>query len=216
MAAISTRIERWRPFLLGVSDGGHFCSDWAMAAISTRIERWRPFLLGLSNDGHFCSDWAMTAISARIEQWRPFLLGLSNDGHFCSDWAMPAISARIEQWRPFLLGLSNGGQPGSHFPFVFNHFQLYRLLSPILIFMKPLEYPECRLTDIGSEYRGQVSVTSSGKNCLPWKDVHNNGSIPIEELENNFCRNPDNRPGGPWCFVDASKWEYCRVPFCKR
>ncbi len=33
-----------------------------------------------------------------------------------------------------------------------------------------------------------------------------------------FCRNPDNSPGGPWCYyLDAqerTQWEYCAIPFC--
>ena len=32
----------------------------------------------------------------------------------------------------------------------------------------------------------------------------------------NYCRNPDNEPGGPWCYTtDPDKrWEYCDVPVC--
>jgi hypothetical protein len=32
----------------------------------------------------------------------------------------------------------------------------------------------------------------------------------------NYCRNPDSEPGGPWCYTtDAGvRWEYCDVPLC--
>ncbi len=32
----------------------------------------------------------------------------------------------------------------------------------------------------------------------------------------NYCRNPDNKPDGPWCYtMDPNKrWEHCAVPLC--
>ena len=34
----------------------------------------------------------------------------------------------------------------------------------------------------------------------------------------NYCRNPENKPGGPWCYTtDPNKvWEYCDVKVCKK
>ena len=45
-----------------------------------------------------------------------------------------------------------------------------------------------------------------------------NGSL---EDNNNYCRNPDNANGGPWCFVkdpitNNYEQEYCFIPFCGR
>ncbi len=36
------------------------------------------------------------------------------------------------------------------------------------------------------------------------------------EAAENFCRNPDGRPEGPWCFVEDAfvEWEQCDVPLC--
>lgn len=36
---------------------------------------------------------------------------------------------------------------------------------------------------------------------------------------NNFCRNPDDDIGGPWCYVEERSYElvekeYCDIPFC--
>ena len=37
------------------------------------------------------------------------------------------------------------------------------------------------------------------------------------EVAGRSCRNPDRKPGGPWCFVDGSdsnEWEYCNIDMC--
>lgn len=33
----------------------------------------------------------------------------------------------------------------------------------------------------------------------------------------NFCRNPDNKSEGPWCYTTDSNtvWEYCQLPTCQ-
>ncbi len=32
----------------------------------------------------------------------------------------------------------------------------------------------------------------------------------------NFCRNPDLEPQGPWCYTTdrAKRWQYCEIPLC--
>ena len=40
---------------------------------------------------------------------------------------------------------------------------------------------------------------------------------PLEVgLQDNYCRNPDDEPGGPWCYTTdpAKRWEYCDVMNC--
>ena len=34
--------------------------------------------------------------------------------------------------------------------------------------------------------------------------------------EHSFCRNPDNEPGGAWCYTTnpLQRWNYCPVPRC--
>lgn len=70
-------------------------------------------------------------------------------------------------------------------------------------------------------YIGKKNISTSGKPCLPWKDMVKNFKIPhrfpdetIAEAE-NFCRNPTNKTLGPWCFVDSVNWEYCDIKKCK-
>ena len=71
----------------------------------------------------------------------------------------------------------------------------------------------------------QLSVTISCKTCQRWdsqyphKHTRNDPSaFPCEHLEDaaNYCRNPDNGPGGPWCYTtDRNKrWEHCEVNRC--
>ena len=78
-----------------------------------------------------------------------------------------------------------------------------------------LDYPECRLTDIGDEYLGSLSTTVSGEACDPWDSP---GSAHPEQGNITSCWNPDLRQSGPWCYVDAldGVTENCDVPFCKR
>ena len=73
--------------------------------------------------------------------------------------------------------------------------------------------PECKLTDEGTEYRGSQSVSVTGRDCLSWDE-----SAEYPDLTENYCRNPDNKAGGPWCYVGEGndEWEFCHVDFCKR
>jgi len=64
-------------------------------------------------------------------------------------------------------------------------------------------------------YTGTKSITRSGRTCQGWDTniPHRTKFRPNPE-NNNFCRNPDNDPRGPWCYTtDPNKrWEYCDVP----
>lgn len=85
------------------------------------------------------------------------------------------------------------------------------------LFPECAEFPECRLTDIGSEYRGQISQTRSGIECISWNKVQSiSGSESLSVLDANYCRNPDKKSEGPWCYTDVDTWDYCAIPFCKR
>ncbi|XP_039907654.1 prothrombin isoform X1 [Simochromis diagramma] len=75
----------------------------------------------------------------------------------------------------------------------------------------------------GVNYEGDISITQSGRVCQHWRHSfphpifrEYNTSEPGSNLKENFCRNPDHRPEGPWCFTkDPSvQKETCRVPIC--
>jgi hypothetical protein len=83
---------------------------------------------------------------------------------------------------------------------------------------------ECKRTQLGTEYGGQLSKTISGRNCQRWssQEPHKHNvffNLPdgTQEAAENFCRNPDGDPGGPWCYtLDKEKrWEHCDVMICE-
>ncbi|CAG0888047.1 unnamed protein product [Darwinula stevensoni] len=97
-------------------------------------------------------------------------------------------------------------------------------------FCHNLEPPECKLTPSGGEYVGRLNTTISGFPCQHWLAQFPNdhdsvwkslSAFPDEvDGSHNFCRNPDAKGHGPWCFsrksYDRDVWEYCDVPFCPR
>lgn len=75
----------------------------------------------------------------------------------------------------------------------------------------------------GVNYVGNVNVTVSGKQCQRWSSNFPhpiirefNSSEPNSILQENFCRNPDNNPEGPWCFTrdPTVQKQACKVPIC--
>jgi len=83
------------------------------------------------------------------------------------------------------------------------------------------------VTEAGRAFTGQVSTTSTGKQCQSWSastphapnaaytdESFSDGSLVAAE---NFCRNPDEDwHEGVWCYtMDPSvEWESCDVPLC--
>uniref|UniRef100_H2U792 trypsin n=1 Tax=Takifugu rubripes TaxID=31033 RepID=H2U792_TAKRU len=79
----------------------------------------------------------------------------------------------------------------------------------------------------GEFYRGMVSVTVEGEECLDWNSyfILQKGSDPIQEYAgfdgigpHNYCRNPDG-DDQPWCFINKNnrlKWNYCKIRKCAR
>ncbi|CAG0901424.1 unnamed protein product [Darwinula stevensoni] len=88
------------------------------------------------------------------------------------------------------------------------------------------DYPnktECRWTKEGEEYAGTRNKSLSGELCMTWQE-----SALLERLwhrfpedmrseNHNFCRNPDGRETGPYCFVQKilnPQIDACDIPFC--
>ncbi|KAM9326911.1 hepatocyte growth factor-like protein isoform 2-T2 [Gastrophryne carolinensis] len=79
---------------------------------------------------------------------------------------------------------------------------------------------EC-VTGDGASYRGTAARTVKGITCQPWrlKFPHDHKYFPTAQngLEQNFCRNPDRDPGGPWCYTTDKnvRHQLCGVKKCE-
>ncbi|KAL7523898.1 hypothetical protein ACHAWF_000732, partial [Thalassiosira exigua] len=72
-----------------------------------------------------------------------------------------------------------------------------------------------------ADYRGSISKTASGIECQQWSHPYSRNrpeDHPFSHLEQNFCRNPDDKFKGAWCYTHHldGTWEYCNVPVCGR
>jgi hypothetical protein len=86
-------------------------------------------------------------------------------------------------------------------------------------------HSECFYDERGTDYRGTVNRTVTGKACQMWSEQfphqHTVTAVwyPAAGLGgHNFCRNPKEEPGKeprPWCYTTdpdpAARWEYCNV-----
>ena len=71
-----------------------------------------------------------------------------------------------------------------------------------------------------ADYRGTISVTKNGNECIRWDDALLGLNTPEDFSyagleDNNFCRNPAPTNGwlGAFCYTDGS-FMYCDVPYC--
>lgn len=91
--------------------------------------------------------------------------------------------------------------------------------SSSLRLSKSYDIPDCR-----ENYRGNANQSMYGENCLRWDNLSTRNEFhPMNQrgkgLESNYCRNPDGKDGGPWCFVSfydpikgtPPKFSYCEV-----
>ncbi len=87
-------------------------------------------------------------------------------------------------------------------------------------------HPECKVTDVELNYFGSVSMTKEGIECQHWdsQSPHPHhftdaSRFPDASISgaSNFCRNPDGKPGGPWCVTTDPdvEWSYCHIPLCE-
>ncbi|XP_040102886.1 hepatocyte growth factor-like protein isoform X1 [Oryx dammah] len=88
------------------------------------------------------------------------------------------------------------------------------------LFQKKTYVRTCTV-DNGVEYRGTVAITVGGLPCQHWShrfpNDHKFTPTLRNGLEENFCRNPDRDPGGPWCYTTdpAVRFQSCGIKSCR-
>ncbi|KTF84319.1 hypothetical protein cypCar_00028410 [Cyprinus carpio] len=96
------------------------------------------------------------------------------------------------------------------------------LLTCTLCFIESIKSPREKNTsnrvkdkcilDGSKESKTEVSVTVSGRICLPWNSIRYRNN-PFYNCYHNYCRNPDNQIQ-PWCIVRGKNRyvrEYCDI-----
>jgi len=82
---------------------------------------------------------------------------------------------------------------------------------------------ECCSDSDCKDYRGKLSYTQSGMECVRWDSTdyeHTPCSNPLAGLESNYCRNPSDADFA-WCYVSKTgkkrgkHWDRCVPPTCK-
>ncbi|XP_034035444.1 prothrombin isoform X1 [Thalassophryne amazonica] len=93
---------------------------------------------------------------------------------------------------------------------------------PPTVSPKIVKSKDC-LSSNGIDYAGDLSVTLGGHTCLSWQSAQaqalsmDKDFIPEVTLQGNKCRNPDDDPEGPWCYVLISgnvTVDYCDLELC--
>ncbi|XP_072033372.1 plasminogen-like [Amphiura filiformis] len=85
-----------------------------------------------------------------------------------------------------------------------------------------MQYSECYISEFGDEYRGTVSETTFGVPCQKWSwqhpHTHDISTFLRGIGDHNYCRNPNQRMGGPWCYTKSTRvsWTYCNVNRCNQ
>ncbi|XP_006511702.2 hepatocyte growth factor-like protein isoform X1 [Mus musculus] len=99
------------------------------------------------------------------------------------------------------------------------HTQLYH--SSLCHLFQKKDYVRTCIMDNGVSYRGTVARTAGGLPCQAWSrrfpNDHKYTPTPKNGLEENFCRNPDGDPRGPWCYTTnrSVRFQSCGIKTCR-
>ncbi|XP_054406719.1 hepatocyte growth factor-like protein isoform X3 [Pongo abelii] len=83
------------------------------------------------------------------------------------------------------------------------------------------DYIRTCIMNNGAGYRGTMATTVGGLPCQAWShkfpNDHKYTPTLRNGLEENFCRNPDGDPGGPWCYTTdpAVRFQSCGIKSCR-
>ncbi|XP_033615372.1 hepatocyte growth factor-like protein isoform X3 [Fukomys damarensis] len=83
------------------------------------------------------------------------------------------------------------------------------------------DYVRTCIMDNGVRYRGTMAKTVAGLPCQSWNhkfpNDHKYKPTLKNGLEENFCRNPDKDPRGPWCYTmdPTVRFQSCGIKSCR-
>ncbi|XP_029663491.1 uncharacterized protein LOC115235691 [Formica exsecta] len=107
-----------------------------------------------------------------------------------------------------------------------------------------IDLSKCKLSQLGTEYKGFIMTTAGGYRCQSWsaqQPIHEGiskrkckfwnrkyklGNAKSIKFHNkhfpdgsrikarNLCRNPDDDTGGPWCYVEERNYELVEKEYC--
>ncbi|XP_030744966.1 plasminogen-like [Sitophilus oryzae] len=88
------------------------------------------------------------------------------------------------------------------------------------------DFSVCKVSHLGLGYTGTIAKTESRVRCQTWSmDMPHkidqkitDDAFPFgsKKFSKNYCRNPDRRVDGPWCYTmnEDLMYETCAVPLC--
>lgn len=90
------------------------------------------------------------------------------------------------------------------------------------------DFTKCKMSHLGLEYMGDISLTEGGVRCQSWSigakavhkvsDAYTDAKFPegSKKAAKSYCRNPSRSERGPWCYtmdVDLID-DSCGIPLC--
>uniref|UniRef100_A0ACB8GB38 Uncharacterized protein n=1 Tax=Sphaerodactylus townsendi TaxID=933632 RepID=A0ACB8GB38_9SAUR len=93
-------------------------------------------------------------------------------------------------------------------------------ITPVVVPEQAAVVEDC-YEGIGTNYRGTMSSTITGKKCQTWSSMRPHrhtktpSAFPQADLRRNYCRNPD-ADKAPWCYTTdpSTRWEFCNLQKC--
>ncbi|CAG2244656.1 Plasminogen,Hepatocyte growth factor [Mytilus edulis] len=147
-------------------------------------------------------------------------ISLTQTGRTCQYWERQyphkhRFSISFKKEHNYCRNPDNSGQPWCYTNDPTTRWEYCQI--PMCAPEDPEDVDECRKSAKGTEYKGRISLTQTGRTCQYWERQypHKHPFSISFKTEHNYCRNPDNS-GQPWCYTNdpTTRWEYCQIPMC--
>ncbi|XP_035693955.1 lactose-binding lectin l-2-like [Branchiostoma floridae] len=189
--------------------------DTFLVKLKNSVDSGEYFWFGLSDElgeGEWMwVDWTPYNATSDWGNWQP---GQPDDAFGAGEDCVHYVSARGRGW--------NDLRCDTTLKFICQLTQDEGSRDHASCLMKNADKTVCPDKSDGSDYRGNLSVTRSGKTCQRW-DLNYPHAYPYywwwfdnhSDPPENYCRNPDGALG-LWCYTTdpSTRWEYCNNPAC--